>query len=460
MVGNNIIGFDFLEFSKSSIDAIDAVRMRKSDYETNAKGNPGAAVGVEPRINAFFRMIGFQGYYNNPKDNKKGQNAPLEEYVGDRKSQFAEREDRTRENKKLTKEEQIMEALNSLEKPYCPSADKRLVIPFVWVADNEVSQNKRIADPYEKERVGFRLRRPLIESIIEIKINRFGSNKLPEEVSEYFDKLFKNYTPKQNLKLKQILNNTPPSDYSVLYPMTLANFDLVADYMAEMHLHISKEYSRLKSDGIFIPDPTIVGGPDRKNNNMSSKYINASFSKLDDIIKTLEVKRDLLNSIISVVFNNNVGSGVDAKAGSKLGFIQDSVFMSSIISIMSADLHIIDNKIKKIKEEKKRIDVEIEKIRMKMDFLYGTTTGISMIDVFCILWTLFELEPKILLGLLSDQQFEDYKSFYVDLGYKTVNEERSGIAESYTALEELFKENFNIMREKIDFRFNNTRGKR
>lgn len=77
-------------FGQSIFQTIDSFRVRSSDYQLFKQNNPGGAVSVESRIDAFLRIMGFQSYY---VSFEKDEVDILNKYVGDREFYLMERQE-------------------------------------------------------------------------------------------------------------------------------------------------------------------------------------------------------------------------------------------------------------------------------------------------------------------------------------------------------------------------------
>jgi len=445
---NSIIDFDVIAFGKSIFSTINAQRIRQADIELSVKNNPGAAAGFESPINTFFRIIGFQKF-----DFEVA--ADIDGYIDSdanditatqRISRLSERGAETPENSDLGKDDKIMKALDSIYRPKFVEPKDKIIFPLVWTG--EVPKNRAIAAPFDMFQSSDNITSPrcLLEAIIEIRVNRFDRQYLPPEVREYFVNQFQNLNTTQQKAYATFYGTDDISDYSVFSLILLKNFDLIVDKLIAQHYAIEKKKQNLSRDITYVPDPTIYGNPLLKNNNINAQYKRTQFSKLSVALENLEVLRDLNESSTSMIIEKRTDISRDAQ-GRSVDFVKDNLFLSPVMQVFKADLAHINRLIAETKKLMARLDKEMEEVRAISDLYYGTTSGLSIIDVFAVLWALFEIDKSNLLGLLNDDQFDNYNKFNELRGFE-LEETKGSLVESYQELERLIIEKINMVKDR------------
>ena len=411
--------------------------MRSSDSETVVKNNPGAFIGFESSINAFYRILGFQKF-----DLKI--TSPIDEYVNSgingisketRLKNIEIRNSEVPESSDLSKDQKIVKALDSIHRPTLLEPQKKLIFPLVWMGSP--TPNRKIAAPFDLFQPANNISPPrsLLEAIIEIRVNRFDREYVPPEVKEFFVNQFANLNESQQGTYATFYGTDDINDYSVFSLILLRNFDLVVDKIIAKHYEIEKKKQRLSDKITYVPDSTVYGNPLSKANNVNAKYKRSQFSTLTRQLEQLEVIRDLIQSSTSVIVDTRQDIGRDAR-GRTVDFLKDNMFLAPVMQVFQSDLLQIKRAISEVKTEIARIDKEMEEVRAISDLFYGTTSGISIIDVFAILWALFEIDKKYLLGLLSEDQFDNYKKFNEIRGFE-LEESQASAVDSYGELERI-----------------------
>jgi len=263
--------------------------------------------------------------------------------------------------------------------------------------------------------------------------------------AEFFQDQLLSLTEENKKAYAKFYGTTDIKDYSVFSLILLRNFDLIVNKIVERLYEINQRKATLIREIRYVPDPTTYGYPLLKNNNIGRMYknVDSNFSFLENRLNSLLLYRDLVQSSTAIFIQEDIGVGRDGK-NHEIDFIKNNLFISPIMQIFQSDLNKVNQIIAKISEEIARLETEMEKVRAEIDVFYGMTSGIAIFDVFAILWALFEIDKKYLLGLLNDQQFENYQAFNDARGF-TLNVERADITSSYVNLEKIVIEKLDLL---------------
>ena len=443
---NTLIDFDVYSFGQSVLQSIDSFRVKSSDYMGYKQNNPGGSRSIESRIDAFLRIMGFQGY--SEKDEKK----VLDDYVGNRDRELEHRQDITIENSTASKEENIIQGLRAIYTPDNPDPEYRNVLPLVW-SSIDIPENKTVAKPFEDTRTEEKFPRCTLEAIIELRINRENAGRAPQSVRNFIIEKFGNLDESSKEAVSSFYGPNV-NYYSAITLITLSNFDLIMDKIAEFHLELIQKLNKLQPEINYVPQATVDGQPLLKSNNVEGDYnFDELFSKRNVRLVTLTIQRDLIESSInSFIADQEVDFGLSAQAKKSAITVVDNMLMGPILSIMKSDVEELNTEINKVKDEIDRLDTEMEKVRAGMELLYGTTSGISIIDIICVMWALFEIDKDTLISLLDDHQYERFEQVNADRDISVSGVTRSqNINEAYKKLEEKFIEIFkNRVKSKIE----------
>ena len=431
-----LIDFDVYSFGQSILQTIDSFRVRSSDYQLFKQNNPGGAVSVESRIDAFLRIMGFQSYY---VSFEKDEVDILNNYVGDREFYLMERQEFTIENSNASKEEKIIQGLKAIYMPNNPEPEYKNILPLVWGAI-EVPENRTILEPFEQSFTEEKFPRSTLEAIIELRVNRFEAGRMPDSVRQFLIEKFGNVKDEAK-EIVESFYGASPENYSAISLITLGNFNLIMDKIAEFHLELIQTLNKLQPEINYVPQATVDGQPLLKSNNVEGDYgFDQMFSKRNIKLLILKTQRDLIESTVnSFIADQEVDFGLSAQATRSAITVVDNMLMDPILSIMKSDVKELNTEIAKIQDEVDRLEAEMEKVRAGMELLYGTTSGISIIDVICVIWALFEIDKNTLVSLLNDHQYARLLQTNTDRDISSSGITRSlNINEAYKKLEETF----------------------
>jgi len=128
----------------------------------------------------------------------------------------------------------------------------------------------------------------------------------------------------------------------------------------------------------------------------------------------LQALQTIEESLLLLFGDNSVPEALELQEGvARNAGVRDSHLMSSVLSIIDVPKRWADDRISKLNEQEARAsdgagDKSTKDLRTKL----GIAKGVGALDVLAFLIAMFTAEEKILLALLTDQQFEYLKLEY------------------------------------------------
>ncbi len=420
------IDFDFVSFSITMIKIIDSIRA----HEKKGSKDP-----IESRINAFYRGIGLPAVRLTSNDiqnidNWNNGNTFKQNDILLNSNAEATLKSRAFGNKILTSPdvEQIKNVLNINDATVLDSVNNTSgrvqLFPMVVNADMEIfPTEKRIAGAFmsNSEIVHDKIKyhRPLIEMIISTRLNSLGVSDTTK-----YDKLiaavYKEFGQTGDDIVKQIEKS----------------FGNISKKLSD----IKKIADRVKQNTNIIVIPNKNGIPEQNPDIELDPNIQANL----DRIKTNQT--DYLNykksRLFLFGFDDTFGNNTKTIVGRNL---KEAVFASELFSVISDDSGAIESSGNDVdaKIEKMKQDAKI--IFRDLDLILGTFSGLSGTDIIAIIYSLFTIDPTILISLLNDDSLNRLKEQVgVDFTQKRVSVKQ--------AIDELQTKVTSTIKEKISDR--------
>ena len=90
--------------------------------------------------------------------------------------------------------------------------------------------------------------------------------------------------------------------------------------------------------------------------------------------------------------------------------IKDDVFISAFVEIISSERKKLQGELDQARQEEQGKIMELEQVKQELMLYTGEFVGLSIFDVLCVLYALFTIEMRFLLGLLNEDAKTRLKS--------------------------------------------------
>lgn len=175
-----------------------------------------------------------------------------------------------------------------------------------------------------------------------------------------------------------------------------------------------KENEKLRQSIVYPPapktEPFEKAGEAKLTEEQRQKLNNDyDLSKLgikdiDSKIAQLEAEQEKANAALSLLPTEKIKLQNELRKiweGSTSSNVTEDIFLSEFVELVSFEKNTYEEKIKELKEKKKTEVAKCENIRQAFIVYTGEFYGLSIFDVLCVLFALFTVEEKYLVGLLS-----------------------------------------------------------
>ena len=413
---------DFGDFVAATIKEIDEMRAIET---SGAKDIEGTSVKPkESRINAFYRMIGLPAFV------KPGEKALMEDNNGNSFTKFflqeqidaIEKRERYATLDKKTENDIYTELKRNKISLEASLTERTSGTLFPMIVDGSLEiapTNRRIAKPFLVEKT--ELKRPLIEFIALLRLNDKGiiNDILYNDIKEHFKKLG---VEDKDLKLNV-------AEYRILNELAESLLNM-KEIISETVKQLSKESVELRTEykpknSTSQAQPEAVGSDGTgsieklENEQLQEKNIAESiYSTLDydDSITNLSGTRNLKNAALA----------------------------SHFLSMISQKIRSVDQKLNETQRIKEKKEERKKSLNRNVDFILGSFSGISGLDIMIIVTALFIIDIKDLLGLLNTKAIERLKE--LKKGTNTSSFDKTEVSVAIGNLEKMVAELFKKVR--------------
>lgn len=398
--------FDLMSFGANIIETIDSIR---SVGKTNSS-NPD-----ESRINAFYRALGLPAIVI---DEKSIPDEPFNNgniFVKSDVSIEAISALSTRESafKKKIEEEEINNFLDVNKASILDSiVGRKRGTLFPMIANAAVivkPQNRRVAGAFfvDDKEITFNdtiYRRPLIETIIFIRLksesgeyNTDLSNKLLEDFGKSGD-IFK------NIKINEAASILLERLVDVLSSLR-TSFQTILFELGQTRDEVRKTFKT-----------SINSNPESNPEEQQSED-----GSLESMLKKQQEEQQYKEAVM-VVFEYDDSLKADRDKNEKIARnMRDAVCASSFLKLISSD-DLLKKDIEETKEKIQKVTQEQKKNQQMLDLLLGVFGGLSALDVIAVVFALFTIPMKNLLGLLNTDAFDRLKTIKSGTNIETPGE--------------------------------------
>lgn len=376
-MANKSNNFQFEEMSVNAIRVIDSIRSR---------GETGSIRPLESRINAFYRAIGLPAVVKvleNEEDRDPLSVAnifpPDELNFKTYETDLSKRESvfRTR----IDADEEATSFLYFQNKKPGDAMEKRgsgSLKPFVVAGDPIVKvfpQNRRVRGAFFSERqlqIGdVKYKRPLIETIIFMKLKGIGANNSATQQSVGASSTLSELIGQIGNSIQDAINAIP-------------------DRITEVSLNLQS--ATLETKRFAAPEEVPEENPE--SNVRDDENVGSS----DKIDMSLQQQRAVNEAILSLFeFDDTFGDGVN---NMKAGLLASEVLLGSatVEESGSEEANKEENEFRKESATKK-----IKSAHQTLDLALGTFSGISGIDILAVIGALIKLDVNYLIALVNDE---------------------------------------------------------
>lgn len=286
---------------------------------------------------------------------------------------------------------------------------------------------------------GKRVRPPLLESIIRIRLDRLSGTRIDTQDTGFEDAISSLGPDAPNY-----LNS---NNYGLLESIIIKRLDASVNALARLcELKIKNLKEELSKTGTIIKNPKFAsnassdkkiqtdsslnstaaqsggfeGSDEESGNGKTIDQLNAE-SEIDQRIEELTNQKNVEDAILALLsFEPTVGSisAIDEQINTlRNSSINDAHLSSAFLSILKAQSKHVNSKLEELQKLKKEGSSAgtIPKGAAELSTLIGIDIGIGTLDILAYVFALFVLDEASLLGLLPKKSFEYLKTEYNSL---------------------------------------------
>lgn len=368
---------DFIDFSTKIIREVDSI---------SSNGKDGSENSQESRVNAFYRAIGLPGIITgNEKSPLQGNNGNLFEQIiiPDKVKLLKEREDTFLANTRAQSiDKSAFDFNNNTVRNSINGMKGRLQLfpMFVNASIPIYPHGKRVGGAFMTDRElknsssndRTPYRRPLIETIISLRLNFLGAfnsakkNNIKSDVFTQFQELGSDITESLELSLYSSIRELSGVKQRIDEIRKKTSAQIIPSTVPEQNTEI-------------VDNPDVPGEIDIKQAEQlqylaikEARLVLFNFDDTDNQENTITVKN-----------------------------LKDSVFASSLLSASVGDAGFIEKAQDETNKKADRVKVNLKQAYRDLDLILGTFSGLSGFDVLVVLYALFTIPIESLIRLLN-----------------------------------------------------------
>lgn len=411
---------EFGDFVAATIKEIDEMRSIETQGAKDIEGT--SVKPKESRINTFYRMIGLPAFVKSEgKTLAPANNGNLfaENFFSQEQEDAIEKRELYATLDKKTENDIYLELKRNKISLEASLTDRTSGTLFPMIVDGSLEiepVEKRIAAPFLSEKT--ELKRPLIEFIVLLRMNDKGiiNTTLSDDIQAHFKKL--GVTDKDleiNVAEYKILNE--------LMESLLNMKEIISETVKQLskeNIELSKEYRPKNS----------------KSEAQSETVGNDGTGSIEKLENEQLQEKNIAESIYSTLDYD------DTIVSSGTRNLKNAALASHFLSLISQKIKSVDRKINETQRIKEKKEEKKKTLNRNIDFILGSFSGISGLDIMIIVAALFIIDIKDLLGLLNADAIVKLKS--LKKGVNTPSFEQTEVSSAIKSLEthvaELFKQ--------------------
>lgn len=473
-------GFDAIGFAESIYSIIDSYRSQMpADYQSlmaNPTQNPGGL--GETKINAFFRILGLPA--NSPHTAKQSnieerdfsrvisQDGTLNYFSNIRGED--EQSELFFRNIQLTAPPNPEEYANFMQNPIHfadsvkNSGSSKRASLFPLVVDSAVPVyplSRRLAPSFQHSINGEdyivsgskkRLSRPLIDNIIYIRSKKINNEAGIAELRKQLTALAASIADSSSQDIEKSIQDTNINfvELSIRTKLleTLKN-------LANRFKTANSEIQELSSKITFVPVP--VSNPAQRSAQNANFKLDAKVGYIDSQIAEIKSEIANKNAIAWMLPTEEIKRREEVRRLEQdinLSNISSDVLISQITSLITYEVDGLKAQLADLEHQKDNLITQAEGLKQQMLYYTGQFSGLSIFDVISVIYGLFAVDFKYLIGLLNADargRLAEDEFFSTNDTEETVNIDQllipdalPSIADSLNALEEKVAEAFKI----------------
>jgi hypothetical protein len=479
-VENESSSFDALSFAEQLYATIDAYRSQVSaKYNQLILSAPESPGGVgETKLNAFYRMIGlpaiadpsFVNQFRNNKafktqisqdgtinyfhsiENDSALDSELFRRIRNRNDQLVAPPDEARFAEFMLKPESIAAGLSDNSK-------RTSIFPLVVDAAVPIYPlNRRLAQSFKHAINGedyiplgskVRLSRPLIDNIIYMRVKSNSDAASIAKLKEQLNQIIGLSTFDNDTKVR-IQTDVQKSSLTFVDAAMRTRLLQILKSLSSRFESARKEVQELSTKISFTLRP--VSNPKMRSAKSTSIQPEIKIYALDMEIAAIEAEIRNQNAVAFTLPTEQVKRRTEYRRlehGIGTSNIVDDVLISQLNSLLTYEIDDLNRRLAEKQHERDEILTRIEQLKQQLMYYTGEFSGLSIFDVICVIYGLFAIETRYLLGLLNEdaQKLLKEDEFFrpADATIEALfNENPASVADSLKALEEKITEAFKI----------------
>jgi hypothetical protein len=469
-VENESSNFDALTFAEQLYSIIDIYRSQVSaKYNELVAAAPVSPGGIgETKLNAFYRMIGLPAATDPAFVHQHRRDGEFKTYISqdgtlnyfhslynseeldrevflqirERNGRLVEPPDPARFAEFMFKPENISAGVKSNSK-------RTSLFPLVVDAAVPVFPlTRRLAPSFQHTINGedyipmgskARLSRPLIDNIFYMRVKTINNTEGVEKLKAQLQSLIS----ASGVSVKE-------AQFTFVDLAILTKLLQILKSLATKFEEARKEVQGLSTQIAFVPTP--VSNPQMRSAQSTTIKAETKIYALDQEIALIKAEIANQNAIAFMLPTEQVKRREEIRRlehGVSTSNIVPDVLVAQLNSLITYEVEELNRKLQEKQHEKDEKLTRVEQLKQQLMYYTGEFSGLSIFDVICIIYGLFAIETKYLLGLLNEDAQKRLKEdeFFrpPDSTIEALfNTTPATVAESLKALEEKVIEAFNI----------------
>lgn len=411
------INFDPVKLAGQIYDQVSGYRSQFSaKYDApliGPQGAPGEA--GESQLNAFYRMLGLPAVVKyRTEDNIKfeksviSQDQTLNYFEAASGDLFDMVSRRDLFLQQLPEERALAELWDNppqnakqlwAERGKLTPAKKVSIFPMVVNAAVPVFPlNRRLAPSFAKERYGLSggigvLSRPLIDNIIYI---RFGINKgiaVPQKIEDRITSLAGEITD------LDISDRILLTQYSFVEAIIITKLLLAIKKLSQEYQKLTSSIKELSSEINFVPG--LVDDPNRRSELLEKLNPEKSLDREILALNAEMAVRSASSLLLPMEQIKKIDRTARAEDYDNNQNITEDVLIGTILSLMNSEVDELNRQFAEKKKKRGDKIARAERLKRALMHYTGRFDGLSIFDVICVMYALFSIEQKHLIGLLN-----------------------------------------------------------
>lgn len=288
-----------------------------------------------------------------------------------------------------------------------------------------------------------RLPRPLLESILYMRTNRFQvdmSSKiemLTNNIQSFVQGLPSTIelSPEQTVERSELLESigikNGQADFTLIEAEIINKFIQAIGQSARKYKAVINDAKELNQKVLFKPEPK-KSAQEKSGNSTVILEATGNNPSIDARIKELEQEKSELDLLLTLLPTNRVlqADTTYRIATNQEGFanITPDVFISEFSGLVTFDLDSINKQLREENTKRARSIQKFEVLRRNIQYYSGEGQGLSIFDILCTFLALFTIDLDKLVGLLNNDarsRMQSNKFFSFPNALKNKSIERS-----------------------------------